>query len=141
MSLSQDNRDYAQRLIRRYEKDAKSWRWWRWLGLAIAVFYMAALIGGDRWVSRKFAAAHQDASLLKPDAPVTAADLDRRLEHHVGLLWFERRHQNTILLNMLVPLFLIAYTISHWNRHKRSALIAALLKEHSGTEQEPDRTK
>ena len=122
---------HAERFIRRAERNARAWRWTRWIGIIGGVLMLLANMHLFHQSCRVFPGLRQgwlERTGSDPSRGVTA--LDVKLEMHFLTMAFTSWLAS--ILGMTVSVWMILYGIFGERRIRGDLLLAALLREHCG---------
>jgi hypothetical protein len=127
MELTPDEIKYAERLIRRLEKDSRHWKWMRW-----AMLITSLLIWGSATYSY-----FKLGEIQELVTPILLSSLgsnvdSRTIELFVDGRILSLRLEFIVLLRITVQaifgIFWFIYCLVNWNRHIKSGLIAKALR-------------
>ncbi len=127
MDLKPSEIKYAEKYIRRLEKDARHWTWMRWTMLvasmfilAISIYSFSKLADINESISGVFSLHRSNYDPKEVELFVTGHLMNLRLE----MVFILR-----ISLQALLGGVWLIYSLINWNRHLKSALIAKVLRK------------
>ena len=127
MELTPDEIKYAERLIRRLEKDSRHWKWMRWAMLITSLL----IYGSATYSYLKLGEIQELVSSILPSSLGTSVD-SRTIESFVDGRISSLRLEFLVLLRVTVQAifgtFWFIYCLVNWNRHIKSSLIAKALR-------------
>ncbi|MGO8991055.1 MAG: hypothetical protein ACLQGU_16550 [bacterium] len=127
MDLTPTEIKYAEKCIRRLEKDTRQWPWMRWTMLVASIFILGISIYNfskladlNESISRAFSLHRSNFDPKEVELFVTDQLTNLRLE----MVFIFR-----ISLQTLVGGVWLVYCLMNWNRHLKSALMAKALRK------------
>jgi hypothetical protein len=127
MDLTTSETKFAEKYIRRLEKDTRQWPWMHWTMLAASIFILGISIYSfsklaelNESISDAFSLHRSNFDPKEVELFVTGHLTNLRLEM-IGIL--------RISLQALLGGVWLIYCLINWNRHLKSALMAKALRK------------
>ena len=122
MHLTNEELADAEKLLARMEKNARAWRWARFVLLGMGIILLSVVV----WEFVFWQTVLNTAIPIEPGNAVTAADLLR-----------ERHTVTNICMHFAVAIFhavlvacLLSIALGHWNKGKRDSLLVKLARSY-----------
>ena len=118
---------YAEKYIRRLEKDTRQWPWMRWTMLVASIF----ILGISAYNFSKLADLNESmsAAFSLRRSNFDPKEVELFVTGHLTNLRLEMVFILRISLQALVGGAWLIYCLMNWNRHLKSALVAKALRK------------
>lgn len=122
MRLSDSEFAQAEKYLAQFEKNARSWRWFRWFLLALAITLLVSL-EWHRQMAKEAYDLNQTEGLLN-GLTSNSEILEKYVDAKIGLLRAEFDHSLLTMWAMIFAGPLLGYVIGRWGQERRNRLIA-----------------
>jgi len=134
MKLTENEIRSAQRMVARRERDAKSWRWARWLCIVASATVMGCGAWGLWHTQSRIADDNMADLLFSSPATVQGLQFERDamrqyVDYKLRLSMILSVMQANWLLAIAAAIWGLAVTVAGWNSHLTDALLTKILRD------------
>ncbi|TET35383.1 MAG: hypothetical protein E3J72_11285 [Planctomycetota bacterium] len=127
LNLTPSEIKLADRLITGLNKGSRFWRWNRWIALTSGIF----MLGIGVWalsISIKSIFSIAEIEWIYRDGKITQSAVEFYIQEHLSYILISVIAYTMAIVNGLIGISVIFGALIRWNRHRRDALIAKVLR-------------
>lgn len=120
--------DYAESVLKKYEKRAKTWRWGRYVGLAVAILNLSVALCGWLYIKEKANLWFENRLYSPSTEYVTFIDLIAHTDHQITMASVPASWGIIITVKLFIWATVLSLILANWNRHKEDLVLAELVR-------------